>query len=99
MSKMLPTIQSLFPMSKGAYLAVTFLSLAGGAGYVQLQSNMEQIIDLQEKTREDIHNIDVRLTVVEHRLDNTIVFKSAPEEALIVAEADSMYSNPYMVNF
>jgi len=99
MSKMLPTIQSLFPMSKGAYLAVTFLSLAGGAGYVQMQSSMERIIDLQEKTREDIHSIDVRLTVVEHRLDNTIVFKSAPEEELIVAETDSMYSNPYMVNF
>ena len=95
---MLSTIQSLFPMSKGAFLAVSFMSVAGGAGYVQMQSNMERMITLQEQTREDIHSIDVRLSVVESRIDNSLIFKSSPAEDVAVLP-DSMYANPYMVNF
>ena len=98
MSKMLSTIQSLFPMSKGAFLAVSFMSLAGGAGYVQMQSNMERMITLQEQTRDDIHSIDVRLSVVESRIDNSLIFKSSPIED-VTALPDSMYANPYSVNF
>jgi transcription elongation GreA/GreB family factor len=98
---MLKTIQALFPMSKGAFLAVSFVSVTGGAAYVQMQSSMDRIIDLQEKTREDIHEIDVRMTVVEHRLDNSIVFKSSPdpETRVIKFDSDSSYSNPRDVHF
>ena len=98
---MLKTIQALFPMSKGAFLAVSFVSVTGGAAFVQMQSSMDRIIDLQEKTREDIHEIDVRMTVVEHRLDNTIVFKSKPAHVNepVTFNSDSIYSNPKDVQF
>ena len=68
-------------MSKGAFLAVSFVSFTGAAGYVQMKSSMDKIITLQEKTVESIHSIDKRLTVVEHRLDDSIVFKSQPTTA------------------
>jgi len=76
---MIETIQALFPMSKGALLAVSFLSLAGGAGFIQIQSTMGKVVELQEQTIYTIHEIDKRLTVVEHQLNGTIVFRSKPE--------------------
>ena len=90
MSKMIEAIQAMFPMSKGAFLAVSFISLAGGAGFVQIQSNMSKMLELQERTIDDIHEIDKRLTVVEHQLDGTIVFRSGPEHL----QQDTVFSNP-----
>ena len=93
MSKMISVIQKLFPMSKGALLAVSFLSFAGVYQFAHTDASMDEIKDLQRETLEEIHAIDKRLTVVEARLDGTIVFRSQPHDV------SYMYSNPEEVDF
>ena len=95
MANLIDSIQTLFPMSKGAFLAISIL---GGAGYYQASSmneSMDEIKTLQRETIKEIHAIDKRLTVVEAQLDGTIVFRSGAD----IAANDSMYSNPQTVDF
>lgn len=90
---MIKFIHSLFPMSKGALLAVSFVGAAGTYQAVLMNQSMAEIKTLQRETVDTIHSIDKRLTVVEAQLDGTIVFRSQQ------ADLDSSYSTPRKVKF
>lgn len=97
MANLIDSVQALFPMSKGAFLAITLVT---GAGYYQastMNESLDDIKDLQREAIKEIHAIDKRLTVVEARLDGTIVFRSGTD--VEVASIDSIYSDPYNMNF
>lgn len=88
--KLLETLHALFPMSKGAFLACTAIAAGGYVQTTAINDTLKEVVTLQRETNEQIHQLDLRMTVVETKLE---------VRGVQVQHPDSIYSNPREISF
>lgn len=88
--KLLETLHALFPMSKGAFLACTAIVAGGYVQTTAINDTLKEVVTLQRETNDQIHQLDLRMTVVETKLES---------RGARVQHPDSVYSNPREISF
>lgn len=91
--KILETIQALFPMSKGALLACSAIITAGYVQSTAINDTLKEVVSLQRETRDDVHSLDVRMTVVETKLES-VKFVTRQSVASFDSDGDYRQAQP-----